>query len=185
MITFVTSNRHKFREVEIIFNRHSRQLQWKEMKYEEIQADTTEEVSLNSCEKLRGRIEGDFFIEDTGLFIDHLNGFPGVYSSYVEKTIGNEGILKLLAESPREGNFKTVITASLGGEIMQFKGILRGSISLEPRGKEGFGYDPIFVPEGEKETLSEMSSEMKSTLSHRYKAVAGLLDYLSGSSRFP
>lgn len=179
MITFVTSNRHKFREVEIIFNKQSRQVQWKELEYEEIQADTTEEVSLDSCTKIRDEIQGDFFIEDTGLFIDHLKGFPGVYSSYVQKTIGNDGILKLLYESPRTGYIKTVITAFIGGEMLQFSGVLNGAISHSPRGKKGFGYDPIFVPEGYEKTLSEMSPEEKSTMSHRYKAVMSFMDHLS------
>lgn len=179
MITFVTSNRHKFEEVSAIFNDAGIELSWEQMKYEEIQADTTEEVSRNSCIKLIGQIHGDFFIEDTGLFIDSLKGFPGVYSSYVQKTIGNDGIIRLLKDRPDNAMFKTVLTAYINGTIKQFTGILEGSIASGERGEGGFGYDPVFIPSGYGKTLSEMDLTEKNRVSHRFRAVKGLVESLA------
>lgn len=152
------------------------------MKYEEVQADTTEEVSRKSCEHLIEKVEGDFFLEDTGLFIRSLKGFPGVYSSYVQSTIGNPGILRLLEGRGREAFFKTVLTAYFDGSILQFTGILEGSIAFEERGGEGFGYDPIFVPAGNVRTLAEMDLEDKNSISHRFAAVKELADHLLKNS---
>ncbi len=183
MIAFVTSNPHKYEEVSSMFLESGIEVRWEKMKYEEIQADTTEEVSIDSCRKLTGRVKGDFFLEDTGLFIESLNGFPGVYSSYVQKTIGNSGIIRLVSGKPPDAYFKTVITAKVGGVIKQYTGIVKGSISGEERGSAGFGYDPIFVPEGGNKTLSEMSMEEKNEISHRSKAVRGFISDLAGNPR--
>lgn len=185
MITFVTSNVHKFNEVSALFLKAGIEVQWKKVEYEEIQADTTEEVSLDSCRKIEGMLKGDFFIEDTGLFIDALNGFPGVYSSYVQKTIGNEGIIRLMAGKSPEAFFKTVITARLGSETRQYTGVVRGSISAEEKGRDGFGYDPIFIPEGSGKTLSEMGMEEKNRISHRSMAVGKFISDLSGTRKDP
>ncbi len=184
MINFVTSNEHKFQEVGKLFESAGIDLEWKHLKYEEIQADTTEEVSRDSCVKLRTSIEGDFFVEDTGLFIDELNGFPGVYSSYVQKTVGNRGILRLLSGADASAEFKTVISLSQGTELLQFTGILRGKIAPSELGSEGFGYDPIFIPEGGSKTLAQMGVGEKNSISHRSRAVKSLINYLTqGSER--
>lgn len=178
MITFVTSNRHKYEEIAQIFQQAGLDLRWEEMKYEEIQADTNEEISRDSCLKLQNKFREDFFIEDTGLYIDDLNGFPGVYSSYVQATIGNSGIIRLMEGCERGAEFRAVITAVIGGNINQFIGVLRGSISTRERGSGGFGYDPLFVPEGQELTLSEMTPEEKNRISHRYRATQGLVKLL-------
>lgn len=175
---FVSHNRHKFEEITEIFEKRGLDLQWKNLEYEEIQADSTEVISRSSCNSLKGEITGDFFIEDTGLYIDSLHGFPGPYSSYVVERIGLPGILKLLEGKDRNAHFLTVVSACLNGEIMQFSGVSQGSISHEARGDFGFGYDPIFIPEGSKKTLSEMTITEKNSVSHRARAVSLLLDFL-------
>lgn len=179
MITLITSNRHKFEEIREMFLEAGLDLEWKQMKYEEIQADSTEEVSRDSCVKLSGMMKGDFFIEDTGLFIDVLGGFPGVYSSYVQKTIGNTGIIRLMNGKSSSARFKTVVSACIDGSIHQYTGLSEGRISLVEAGEKGFGYDPIFVPEGESRTLAEMSVNEKNSVSHRSRAVAQLIKALS------
>ena len=98
------------------------------MKYEEIQADTTEEVSMASLNTLENLIDGPFFLEDTGLYIKSLNGFPGPYSSYVMKSIGNEGILKLLDGMPRDATFLTVVSFRDHKGKHQFRGECKGGI---------------------------------------------------------
>lgn len=150
------------------------------MVYEEIQADTTEEVSLDSCRKLIAIIDGDFFIEDTGLYIGALGGFPGPYSSFVQKTIGNDGILKLVDGKDRSAEFVTVITMNKSGKIVQFRGVLKGRISDSIAGEHGFGYDPVFLPEGSGKTLAQMEISEKNRISHRADAVRKLADYLDG-----
>ncbi len=177
MIKFVTSNEHKYRELNSIFSAHDIEIEWVKMKYEEIQADTTEEISLDSCRKLQSVIEGTFFMEDTGLYISPLKGFPGPYSSYVNSTIGNKGILSLLGVD-RRAHFQTVISLSYGRKVYQFSSTLRGTISTEERGENGFGFDPVFIPEGEGFTLAEMDPERKNTISHRRKAAEKLIDFI-------
>ncbi len=153
-------------------------IDWIRMKYDEIQEDTVSKISLKSIEFLKGRIEGDFFIEDTGLFIEKLGGFPGPYASYAQKTIGNTGIIRLLGSNPSPAYFETCVTLLLDGITSQYTGVLRGSISLEPRGNSGFGYDPIFIPENETRTLAEMNLNEKNSISHRTRALAQMLAYI-------
>lgn len=180
-IKFVTSNEHKFLELQETFRDSGINIEWIRRKYEEIQGDSTEEISLDSARKITHEINGRFFLEDTGLYIDALNGFPGPYSSYVAGTIGNTGILKLIQGLDRSCRFLTVITYFDGHEFFQFDGMLRGSISKEIRGKGGFGYDPIFIPDGQSITLAEMGIETKSSISHRSLAAQRFISHLMGS----
>lgn len=149
------------------------------MTYEEIQADETSEISGDSARKLSHQIDGPFFLEDTGLYIDSLNGFPGPYSSFISKKIGNTGVLKLLDGRERSARFITVITYCEKGQFHQFTGTLEGTISLEIKGPGGFGFDPIFIPNGKSDTLSEMSMDEKNEISHRSRALEQLIAFLS------
>jgi XTP/dITP diphosphohydrolase len=129
---------------------------------------------------LSSYVAENVFVEDAGIFINALSGFPGVYSRYVFDTIGNKGILKLLDGSEnRSARFVAVIgyKPGDGGSIKLFKGEVRGFVSLFPKGESGFGYDPIFVPEGFKRTFGE-DTIIKSQVSHRKRAAEGLMKYL-------
>ncbi len=152
------------------------------MSYEEIQADETSEISADSARKLAPFIESPFFLEDTGLYIDSLNGFPGPYSSFVSKKIGNRGIIRLMEGMGRSARFVTVITLCANGAFHQFTGTLEGKISLEIRGEGGFGFDPIFVPSGEGRTLAEMTIDEKNSISHRSMALEQLVSFLSNGN---
>ena len=154
MTLFVTSNEHKFKEIKASMDKAGLDLQWDRAHYTEIHADTTAEISLESARRLSERIKTAFFLEDTGLYIDSLNGFPGPYSSYVASTIGNEGILNLVAGKERKARFLTVITYCKNGVFTQFDGILEGSISQRISGSHGSGFDPAFIPEGQDLTLA-------------------------------
>lgn len=180
-IKFVTSNEHKYLELQKVFMNEGINIDWVRRKYEEIQEDSTELISMDSARKLSTEIVGKFFLEDTGLYIDSLNGFPGPYSSYVARTLGNNGILKLIQGLKRSCHFLTVITYYDGHEFLQFEGILRGSISEEIRGNGGFGYDPIFIPDGQSITLAEMDIGTKSTISHRSVAAHRFISHLRAS----
>lgn len=180
MTLFVTSNEHKFKEIRATMEKEGIGLEWERTKYMEIQADTTAEISLDSARRLSESIKTDFFLEDTGLYIDSLNGFPGPYSSYVASTVGNEGILNLLAGKERAGRFLTVITYCSNGVFNQFDGVLEGRISKKVSGSFGFGFDPVFIPEGYNVTLAEMTVDEKNEISHRSRALSKLIEFMKG-----
>ena len=122
-------------------------------------------------------------LEDAGLFIDALRGFPGVYSKYVFFTIGLPGILQLLqgAEN-RKAVFRSVYAYSEPGQKpVIVVGECNGTISTEPRGEHGFGYDPLFIPKGAKKTFGEMTIEEKNQYSHRAKALEKLITELKNT----
>jgi len=177
---FITSNEGKFREAKEVAKKFSIELKWLKMEYEEFQGNSLEEIALKSARELSKEIKEPFFIEDSGLFIESLNGFPGPYSSYVFKTIGNKGILKLMeGVQNRKAYFKAVIAFFDGKEIKIFDGIVYGEISTEIRGDKGFGFDPIFLY-GDK-TFAEMGEE-KNSVSHRRKALEKFFSYLKSTS---
>jgi len=173
-LRFVTGNENKFEEARKIGESMGIEVEHEDLKYEEIQADTLEEVVKPSVQEVYEIIEEPCFVEDAGLFINCINGFPGPYSSYVFKTLGNEGILKLMKDkSDRTAEFRSVIGFCDSDENLEiFRGRVKGEILKEERGKEGFGYDPIFSPKGiENKTFAEMSVEKKNSFSHRSSAI--------------
>ena len=174
MINFVTSNKGKFAEARGIFG----DLEQKNIGYTEIQADTLEEVASFGIKEVTARLEGPAMLEDAGLFVEALKGFPGVYSAYVQKTIGNDGILRLMeGVENRRAFFKSVVIyAEPGLEPQMFTGIVRGQIGYEARGSSGFGYDPIFYV-GER-SLGEMEIAEKNLISHRASSMLALKKWL-------
>ena len=175
MFKLITHNRHKYEEMRKIVPG----LEMLELEYPEIQADSLEKVVDFSLEYLVGFVEGNFIIDDSGLFIEALNGFPGVYSAYVFDTIGNRGILRIMeGMENRRAYFKTVIGIRFNDVNYKLVGICHGTIAHEERGTEGFGYDPIFIPEGYDMTFGEMSREQKNRISHRGKATRKLAAFM-------
>ena len=175
MFKVITHNHGKFREIEKLVN----QAEMLEMEYPEIQTNSLENVVDFALNYLASEIEGDFVIDDSGLFIPALNDFPGVYSAYVFETLGNEGILRLMeGKDERMAYFKTVIGLRYRGYNFKFIGICHGEIVREPRGSNGFGYDPIFKPEGYDKTFAEMNVEEKNAISHRGRALRKLRNFL-------
>ena len=112
------------------------------------------------------------------MYINSLKGFPGPYSSYISKTIGNEGILDLLKNKERSAYFLTIISYFDGANVLTFQGKLNGRIAEEEKGKTGFGFDPVFIPENCEKTLAEMSIEEKNQHSHRINALRSFISYL-------
>ena len=179
MLKFVTSNAHKYMEAETLFKKRGIEISWEKMKYEEIQADDNETICRDSCMKLSEKLESPFFIDDTGLYIKSLNGFPGPFASYVQETLGNSRILEIASGSA--AFFKTVVGFSNQKQIYVFTGILNGNISNRESRTNGFGYDPIFIPQGYDKELSELSTEEKNIISHRGKALEKFIDFLLSS----
>jgi XTP/dITP diphosphohydrolase len=174
---FATSNRGKMEEALQILAPFGISIEQYDGKGTEIQADTTSEVASYAAREAAKRAGRAILVEDAGLFVDSLGGFPGVYSAYALKTIGIKGILALLGPSNGETKSRTarfvssVAYCELGGEPSVFEGSVSGSISGGPKGAGGFGFDPIFVPDGEELTFGELSQEVKCAISHRADAL--------------
>jgi len=170
-LKFVTSNPHKFREAESILKGYKIEVRWVNLKYPELQADTLEEIVLHSLKRLENKVPKPFFIEDAGLFIHSLKGFPGPFSSYAYKTIGNEGILRLMEGiEEREATFKSVIGLIIDDKHYTFRGETDGLIAYSIRGTI-WGFDPIFVPKDMGGlTYAELGAR-KNLVSHRRKSL--------------
>ena len=179
-IQFITTNAGKFAEVSEQCAAANVRLVQADRSYPEIQTDRLEKVLRFAATGLDDEVKGDYLIDDSGLFIEALGSFPGVYSAFVQKKLGNRGILKLMAgERYRAAFFETVLLLRQGEEHEVFHGQCRGTIADAERGKGGFGYDPIFIPEGETRTFAEMTVAEKDKISHRARAVQALLAHLA------
>ncbi len=184
-ITFATGNPGKLSEARSLLEPLGYEIrQWDEG-YPEIQADTLEAVSRHALDLLEDALEPPFMLEDAGLFVDALDGFPGVYSSYVFATLGNEGILRLIDGTPddeRTARFRAVLGFHDGRQPRVFDGVVEGQIARKAQGEHGFGFDPIFVPEeGDGRTFGQMRESEKGEISHRSRAMEALVEDLEGS----
>lgn len=182
-ITFVTGNAGKVRELQALLEPLGLSVAQDAGGYPEVQADTLAEVAAEGARHLLGRLAPPFLLEDSGLFVDALRGFPGVYSRHALDTIGPAGILSLMAGVPagrRGAEFRThLLYVDGAGRLHGFDGACRGHIADGARGSAGFGFDPVFVPEGEARTFAEMDAAAKNRLSHRGRAVRLFLEHLS------
>ena len=174
-LKMMTTNRNKFLEAKAILAGFNINLTQVEEERVEIQADDLEEIARFSAETAAHLIGVPLIVEDAGLFIQRLNGFPGPYSSYTLRKIGLDGILKIMeGVQDRGACFKSVVAfcSAPQNHAVVFIGVVTGTISLEKRGEGGFGYDPLFIPlEGDGRTFAEMSPLEKGGLSHRGRAL--------------
>ncbi len=184
-IVFITTNKNKVKEITDLAASEAKEITIEHLDYDypELQLDEIESVARESANYIREKraIKTPFFLEDSGLLIHALNGFPGPFSAFVFDKIGNDGILKLMTDKRGEGRkatFKTVVAfcESVNTAPRLFVGTAEGKITEKRRGAGGFGYDPIFEVEGK--TFAERSTEEKNRLSHRGNAFRKLLDYL-------
>lgn len=176
ILNVLTSNEGKYREYKRNLEPYFKEIRMADIGYPEIQANTLEEVVKYILDELSSF--APLIIDDSGLFIDSLKGFPGVYSSYVMETLGCEGILKLMEKKEnKDAHFECVI-GYLDGEKKLFKGISEGMITEEIQGSGGFGYDPIFKPLDGDKTYAQMSTEEKNKISHRGYAMDKFLNYI-------
>lgn len=181
-IQFITTNAGKFAEVSEQLLEANVRVVHLDRGYPEIQTDRLEKVLKYAATGLDDEVRDDYLIDDSGLFIEALGGFPGVYSAYVQKRLGNKGVLKLMAgEKYRAAHFETAFLLRRGSDHEVFHGECRGTIAEAERGRGGFGYDPIFIPEGETRTFAEMSVAEKNRMSHRGRAVEALLAHLKAT----
>lgn len=172
---FATGNDHKVEEAKAALAQFDVQVS----KYEgyhklEIQSNDLEEIASSALALILQNTEKPVFVEDSGLFIHELNGFPGPYSSYVFETLGVEGILKLMeGAKTRKAEFRSSVAFGVGGKwLANFSSATEGTIQMQARGEKGFGFDPIFVPMWTQKTFAEMVMKEKTVYSHRAKALS-------------
>ena len=177
-LDFVSSNQDKFGEVRRILGGMGVAVSHRAASLPEIQSDSLTEIALHKAEAAHRITGGAVLVEDDGLFIESLGGFPGPYSSYVFGTIGNGGILDLV-KGRRDAVFRSVVAYSDGSVAVPFHGETRGSISSKARGN-GWGYDPIFVPRGAGGTFAQID---KDSFSHRRAALAAFAEWYAARPR--
>lgn len=186
-LVFATNNRHKLDEVRAIVGDRVDVLSLNDIGcYDDIPetADTLQGNALIKARYIHEKFGVDCFADDTGLEVEALDGAPGVYSArYAGEECDSEANMQkllqnLTGKSNRNAQFRTVIALIIKGEEKLFNGIVKGTITEEKRGDSGFGYDPVFVPEGCSESFAQMSGDMKNSISHRYRATRELSNYL-------
>lgn len=186
-LVFATNNRHKLQEIRDIIGDRVEVLSLNDIDCHDDIPETANTLQGNALIKARyihEKYNVDCFADDTGLEVDVLGGEPGVFSArYAGEECDSEANMQkllhnLTGEKNRKAQFRTVIALIINGEEKLFNGIVKGTISEEKMGNSGFGYDPIFIPEGFSESFAQMSSAMKNSISHRYRATEQLNDYL-------
>ena len=171
---FVTSNIHKFMEARKTLSEYGIAAAKLKVEAVEIQDDSLENIAKYSVNDAVKRCRLPVFVEDSGIFVEGLKGFPGPYSRYIHDTVGIGSIIKLMENvENRAAHFRSVVAfASPEMQPVCFVGKVEGNISLRMRGTAGFGYDPIFEPlEGDGRTFAEMTMAEKNRFSHRAKAL--------------
>jgi XTP/dITP diphosphohydrolase len=186
-IVFATNNPHKLKEARNVLEKFGISV----ISLEDVgietsipeDFDTLEENALQKARFIYEKTGKNAMSDDTGLEVNALNGAPGVYSARYagEHCDASENIKKLLKEmkgiSDRTARFRTIIALIWNEKEYLFEGVANGSITLEPTGEKGFGYDPVFIPEGYSKTFAEMTMEEKNTISHRGKALNQLIKF--------
>jgi len=183
-LLFVTGNHHKVKEANDILSRFGITLEMADCEKVEIQSDSLSDIASYAASLAANKIETPVVVEDSGLFINALSGFPGPYSAFVFKTIGCEGVLKLMsgmANGSREACFRCSVSFCMPhSKPLAFEGVSEGAIALYERGSGGFGFDPVFVPSrGNGRSFSELSVEEKGSLSHRGAAFIKFAEWYS------
>jgi XTP/dITP diphosphohydrolase len=186
-LVFATHNLHKLEEVKTLLHSNITVLSLKDINYtDEIEENETtlEGNALIKAKTIFKSIQGNCFADDSGLLVDALNGEPGVYSARYagSQKNDNDNMNKLLDKlkdiENRKAQFKTVLALILNEKEYLFEGIVHGVIAHEKKGTQGFGYDPIFIPEGFSKSFAELTSSEKSMISHRSIALKKLITFL-------
>src|SRR3989442_975694 len=166
---FVTQNAHKYQEARRTLDPFGIRIRKLSIPKTEIQSVDLGDIAKFAAEEAAEKYNRTVLVEDSGLFVEALNGFPGPFSSYVHKTIGVGGLLCLMSrETRREAYFQASLAlASPPDSSQEFSGKVNGTISHNPAGKQGFGFDPIFIPKGARKTFAQGGTGFKDKYSHR------------------
>ncbi|WP_435314143.1 non-canonical purine NTP diphosphatase [Cellulophaga fucicola] len=186
-IVFATHNNNKLKEVKALLPNTITLVSLTDINCLDDIPETANTIEGNAIQKanyITEKYNLPCFSDDTGLLVDALNGEPGIYSARYagEQKNSEDNMAKLLDKlennTNRAAHFKTAIALNLNGEQLVFNGIVEGTITTEKQGKEGFGYDPIFKPNGYSQTFAELPLDTKNQISHRAKATKQLIAYL-------
>jgi len=177
-IVLVTQNKHKLAELTPLFEEYGLPFQTTSLEKFEIRSHDVQEIAEAAASHAFMKLGRPVVLDDTGFFVSSLKDFPGAYASFALKSIGYEGILKLLEGiEDRSARFVTAVGFCDGTHLKTFVGEMHGAISDQPSGSEGFGYDPIFIPEGFDKTYAELTFDEKVSISHRSKAFRAFLEW--------
>lgn len=175
----ITSNPGKVAEYQKSLDHLGIEMEHFKLPYDEIQTSDLEEVVSKGMDEIVSKGVRNFIVDDSGLFVDALKGFPGVWSAYAQKTIGNKGILKLMdGVEDRGAEFRCCIGCDIEGQRIIVTGICRGTITDVEMGDGGFGFDPIFSQDGVR-TFAQVPIDEKNEVSHRGNAVKLLIEELN------
>ncbi|MEO9954700.1 MULTISPECIES: non-canonical purine NTP diphosphatase [Nonlabens] len=186
-IIFATHNQNKLKEVQALMPSYIKLISLEDLGFDEDIPETSGTIAGNAIQKveyLKNRFQQPIFADDTGLLVEALDGEPGVYSArYAGEQKSSEDNMDLLLKkltnnNNRSARFVTAIALDLNNNQTLFEGVCEGSILLERSGSKGFGYDPIFQPDGYEKSFAEMTLTEKGAISHRAKALRKLIDYL-------
>jgi XTP/dITP diphosphohydrolase len=181
-IFFASSNKNKFKEAKNITSKFGLKIKFLKTTLQEIQSDNLEEIARHKAMEAFSICSKPVIVEDDGLFIKSLNGFPGPYSSFVFNTIGNKGILRLVSK-PREASFRSIIAyceRDRRDEVHLFSADVEGTISKKEQGTR-WGFDPIFIPHGKNKSYSQLLE--KNQISHRYLALEKFANWYLNKKR--
>ncbi len=186
-LVFATNNKHKIEEATSILQFTYKVVSLRELNYTGDIPETEATLEGNASIKawhIFNRFGIDCFADDTGLEVDALDGAPGVYSARYAgpENDFNKNVSKLLDElqdiSDRKARFRTIVSLIINGRETQFEGIINGTITTERFGHNGFGYDPVFIPDGYSQTIAELDPDIKNKISHRAIALHKMADFL-------
>jgi XTP/dITP diphosphohydrolase len=189
VVFFATNNVNKFNEARVVLAEYGVAVGMLRVKSLEIQSDSLEVIAKASVLDACGKCHLPILVEDAGLFVDALNGFPGPYAAYVYRTIGNEGLLQLTRKiENRTARFESAVAycSAQQKRPLCFKGEVVGEIAEDAtrsNANSGFGFDPIFKPAGDKKTFAEMPIAEKNMYSHRAKALRSFGEWYRTLSR--
>ena len=181
-VTFVSTNPGKFREIRDVLRPYGVRVRWKRRRLPEPQAEGLDAVvaaKLDAVADLKGYV----VVEDSGLFIPSLRGFPGVYSAHFLEIWGFGPIFELMRHRARKAYFQSTVGLRFGRKSWTFTGRVAGRIALRAAGSGGFGYDPIFVPNGWRRTFAQGTPAEKNAISHRGRAIRQVGELLARRPR--
>jgi XTP/dITP diphosphohydrolase len=182
----ITQNKHKLAELTPLFEEYGVAFETTNLEKFEIRSHNVEEIARVAAQRAHMTLGRPVVLDDTGFFISVLKDFPGSYAAFALKSIGYEGILKLMnGIENRAARFVTAVGFCDGDNLKTFVGEMHGSISEHASGSGGFGYDPIFIPEGFSKTYAELTFEEKLSISHRTRAFRAFLEWLTSVPNNP
>jgi XTP/dITP diphosphohydrolase len=185
-LVLVTQNQHKLAELKPLFDEYRVPFDTTGLEKLEIRSKSVEEIALKAARHAHEVLKRPVVVDDTGFFISALNDFPGSYAAYVLQTIGYQGILKLLeGVQNRDARFVTAVAFCDERTQKLFVGEMRGNTSTVSSGTGGFGYDPIFIPNGFSKTYAQLSLPEKVQISHRSRAFRAFLEWWTGRPENP